>query len=766
MITPAANGTTANEDKLVLVFSHNIIEHLGLKLYQNKPTNVLAELVSNSWDADAEAVWIHLRTNSVGEPSSIIVADDGSGMDEGTLRTRYLVVGMPKRSDDPKTVSDRLGRSFMGRKGIGKLAPFGVARSVDLVTVSEGRATWLRFDYDAMRGDAKIPNQLARYEPLVLARNISLAEIDLNPLGSDKECFQQFASNIEKTRNSGTFVRASALTLKKKITPEALMQSLGRRFTVTLARPDFVVHVNDQIVEESHAFPEWELRLPSSGFETAVFKTSKGDRTVKFWVGFVASAAWSQEEAGVGIYAHGKIAQDRPYFFKVKGNEIFMRYMYGVVEADWVDELSHDAISTDRTSIDWDDEDFSEFHAWGAGKVKNWISTYEAHRKIVATGENKEIVDRVIAQNESGIRESEKMHLVELLSDVTPRLGKEAENKQKLVEATVRAWTHEPARKLIKKLWQEASQFDANQFARIVGELSDQLVPESLSLAVVFAQRVFALSQLEKHIALGNETQLQELLERFPWILDNSYEKFVPRRSLKANCEEAERNGMMPMRRVHLPNDAQYTKPDFVFLGATVTGQQDSILVVELKGPGATAGWPEFEQLNSYISFLASRFTSAKVEGILVAGSHDEGALDHAIRSVKAKKWNELLLRSRKDHIELIAALLAGSEADAGDARVQQICELGGDAVTGFLETMSQRDPALRQLVGRLGSKNKAPTSQESSTLSLSASPYEEDEFKQPMLDQLVRSTAVEAAAESEERLAIGVPPPPSSKTE
>ena len=36
---------------LELRFSHNIIEHLGLKLYQNKPTNVLAELVSNSWDA-------------------------------------------------------------------------------------------------------------------------------------------------------------------------------------------------------------------------------------------------------------------------------------------------------------------------------------------------------------------------------------------------------------------------------------------------------------------------------------------------------------------------------------------------------------------------------------------------------------------------------------------------------------------------------------------------------------------------------------------
>lgn len=37
--------------------SHNVIEHLGLKLYQNKPTNVIAELISNAWDANAK----HLR---------------------------------------------------------------------------------------------------------------------------------------------------------------------------------------------------------------------------------------------------------------------------------------------------------------------------------------------------------------------------------------------------------------------------------------------------------------------------------------------------------------------------------------------------------------------------------------------------------------------------------------------------------------------------------------------------------------------------------
>ncbi len=56
MDEPNQASTIDATTPLVLRFSHNIIEHLGLKLYQNRPTNVVAELVSNSWDAGASNV--------------------------------------------------------------------------------------------------------------------------------------------------------------------------------------------------------------------------------------------------------------------------------------------------------------------------------------------------------------------------------------------------------------------------------------------------------------------------------------------------------------------------------------------------------------------------------------------------------------------------------------------------------------------------------------------------------------------------------------
>ncbi|WP_229773092.1 hypothetical protein, partial [Burkholderia cenocepacia] len=370
------------------------------------------------------------------------------------------------------------------------------------------------------------------------------------------------------------------------------------------------------------------------------------------------------------------------------------------ISADWIDELSHDAISTDRTSVDWEDENLDGLYKWGASQVKAWIGAYEKHRKQEATNENKILVDEVVGRDATlKLRDTEKEHLVDLLADVTPKLGKEAENREKLVEATVRAWIHEPARRLIKKLWEEASEFDAHKFTATVRQLSDQLVPESLSLAVAFAQRVYALTQLERHILHGKETQLQKLIEEFPWILNSEYESVFARHSLKRLVEEAEAEGLMQHRNVHLPENSQYTKPDFVFLG---DASDSYILVVELKGPDDTAAWPEFQQLTSYIGYLQSRFTSATVEGILVARSFDQGIEKQRPGSITFSEWPELLKRSRREHMVLLASLLAGTDADARDARVQQICELGGVPVTDFLKQMGENSPELERLATQI----------------------------------------------------------------
>lgn len=691
------NQPASGSQPLTLRFAHNVIEHLGLKLYQNKPTNVLAELVSNSWDAMASQVFIELENSEAGAPRAISVFDDGRGMSKADLINNYLVVGQPKPRPGTIVNADA-GRYPMGRKGIGKLAPFGIARIVHVITVQSGIAMWLRFDYDAMLAtENRDASATAIYAPDVLADQVPVSELSTNDPAGMQDVIKKFRGAISRSE-SGTLIYATALTLRKPISTVQLRESLGRRFTVTLAKPDFKVHVNGGALTETDVFPEWELRIPDQGVTEHTLNTPTGSRSVKFWVGFVKSASWSQEEAGVGVYAHGKIAQDRPFFFGVKGREIFSRYMYAVVEADWIDELHQDTISTDRTSVNWEDSDLESLHAWGAQSVVTWINAYEQKRKEISRLEDTKLVEGFLDKSpDIKLRPTEKSHLVELISDVTPRLGKDQDAKIRLIEAAAKAWVHEPARKLIKELWAQVTTFEPSAFVSSVNRLSDELVPESLSLAVAFSLRVFALTQLHGHILKGQETQLQQLIESFPWILNTRYERYVYRRSL-ANIvkDEAE---LIAKRNPFPPIPADRTLPDFVFFGSP---EDQEILVVELKGPADTAQHEEYQQLHSYVLYLASRFSGSKVSGLLVSGDHAPYLMSYRSEAIDFAKWNDVLLHSRRGHMDLLTALLVGTDPVGDDARIQQVCELGGQAVKDFLTQMSVREPLLRDLVNRL----------------------------------------------------------------
>jgi len=107
--------------------SLSVLNHLGRNLYRSFIT-VLGEAISNSWDADANNVWIYIDSSK----NSLIIKDDGLGMNESDFQDKFLKIGYSKRKDGSiQTVS---GRPFIGRKGIGKLALLSYAKRIHIFT--------------------------------------------------------------------------------------------------------------------------------------------------------------------------------------------------------------------------------------------------------------------------------------------------------------------------------------------------------------------------------------------------------------------------------------------------------------------------------------------------------------------------------------------------------------------------------------------------------------------------------------------------------
>ena len=108
--------------------SLNVLNHLGLNLYSNTPA-VLAEVIANSWDADAHIVDVQFDF----ENKTIKIVDDGHGMSVADINEKYLYVGYQKRAGNCFHTPG--GRRPMGRKGIGKLSLFSIADKYSVYTL-------------------------------------------------------------------------------------------------------------------------------------------------------------------------------------------------------------------------------------------------------------------------------------------------------------------------------------------------------------------------------------------------------------------------------------------------------------------------------------------------------------------------------------------------------------------------------------------------------------------------------------------------------
>lgn len=134
---------------------------LGSELISS-PTVALAELVKNSYDADASYVLIKLEETDGPEPPSITVLDDGVGMSLNAVSRTWLEPATPNRRRSRKSPS---GRRVLGEKGVGRFAAAKLGRFLTIVSRHQGSTSevelsldWSDFqDEDAYLDEIKVP---------------------------------------------------------------------------------------------------------------------------------------------------------------------------------------------------------------------------------------------------------------------------------------------------------------------------------------------------------------------------------------------------------------------------------------------------------------------------------------------------------------------------------------------------------------------------------------------------------------------------------
>ena len=151
-----------------------LLRELGERLV-GKPHIVLAELVKNSYDADATEVTINFSPNK----DLIEVKDNGHGMTYEDFKNFWMRIGTTHKS---RKHSKDLGRPMTGSKGVGRLAVQFLASKLEIKTVSK--------DKDVEQLEAAVD-----WEKAIEAKELTKVEVGYNRKYSDKP-FRQETSVI------------------------------------------------------------------------------------------------------------------------------------------------------------------------------------------------------------------------------------------------------------------------------------------------------------------------------------------------------------------------------------------------------------------------------------------------------------------------------------------------------------------------------------------------------------------------------------------
>jgi hypothetical protein len=661
-------------DPYVMRISRTTVDKLGIKLY-DKVAAVVAELIANSYDADATHVtvsvpldrWLAVkkRRKLVDQGLSITVEDDGNGMEPKETIRDYLVVGKDRRKAGAQgNRSRRFHRLVMGHKGIGKLAPFGICKKIEVRSSGNVKG----------KGQFIVSHFVMNYSQI----NRETDE-DYHP--------DQGPDDGRASRDHGTKVVLSNFLQRRTPDRETFHRQLAARFG--LGGTDFEIKVNDLTSGESFVvgelevdvLPETRLKvvhgrlLAEDGTDLGAPLTTEDGKLLETdgWIAMARHPYKNPELAGVRIYARGKIvATTRDFEVQsgFTGEHTIRSYLVGKLLANWLDE-DEDLIRTDRQDILWSSEQGQALQAWGVRVIKILGDRASGPRREMARRvflEKSNIED--LARRRFTDREVQQS-AVKLARAIGSTVSLDDLDSPDYVKGLAEIVLAVAPHKMLLDELEEASQKNDSPIEAIAALLGNARVAEAASLGQVAQERLQAIDQLAEKTKGGVvERDIQDILEKAPWLIEPrwtvlSADKPIAEvwEALRAWWKKEHRGEPFPR-----PVDTAGTKrPDFVLVSVGY-----ALVVVEIKKPGHDFDATDFERLHNYVEALDAFLEDNKAfkEGmsanpiicLIADGVNLKGPLRTAYTAlvtqgrVSRKTWQDFLKETRQAHADFINA--------------------------------------------------------------------------------------------------------------
>ena len=628
---------TANQaakSPYIMQFDVGTIKHLGLQMYSTLPP-VIGELVANGWDANATRVEITIPDTSMDAGAEVIISDNGIGMTDEEIRTKYVITGRDRREAEGSDETPApLRRKVMGRKGIGKFSSFGIAREIELESVKGGDTSRLVMNYDDM---------------LQRAANRTIEFPALTPTGRVSEGTKITLRNFAKFQT-------------RRIPVERLRRGLARRFSIIGEQVDFQIIINGSPISPKERDLQLLLDIDADGnryiwnYDDVKIKDDE-DWTVTGWIGALDRTSPNLDgiDRGIALMARGKLVQEPFVFEAVVGQQYALSYIIGELHVEFVDDVE-DTIGTNRNALVWDTDANAALLEWGKREVnkiaREWANKRgEDNRRLLE--QNQSYQDFKTRASDTGNRRALK------LADQLVRQSIEKNPTAPVMEL-------EPIIQMcldflefdaFLEIAEDLAEADLENAGVILNLFREWQVVEAKEMARVTDGRITTIEKLQNLIdrdALEVPT-LHNFLKEFPWVID-------PRWTLVD--DEVQFSSLL---RQNFPEPPELPETDrrIDFL---CVREGTNLVVVEIKRPSLKASMKELNQIQEQVNFARDyvsrtsdqEYQYKSVTGYLLCGDmvdtfNVRGTRDNlAIAGIYVRLYSDLLSTAQRVHKDLI----------------------------------------------------------------------------------------------------------------
>lgn len=493
-----------NNRTLHLDFKARTIQHLGVDMYQ-KPAAVLAEFVANSFDADAEGVDITLTDDK------IIVKDNGCGMSFDDCQKKFLTVGVDKREKGQKQTTPS-GRPLMGRKGIGKFAGFGIARTILVETVSATSKEKTAFLLD--------------YKTIEEQDSASSSSIQVTDYHEDSSC--------------PTGTKITLTNLEKKVKEAEVLRGISKRFCFKFDSYNFNIKINGTSVQFDDLGDSVEFSFPRDSSDsfpnTEIDSEGWGETTLaegkifKWKISLLKDTIKDADLRGISVFAHSKLAQV-PWDFEIGAAEgqHGLSYLTGTIIADYIDDSSVDLIATERQRINWQHEKTLSLYTTAQSfmkiVLKRWAEL-RAENKIKKINEKANVLSQAIESLKT--KDDKKIVHRAILN-----LAKIPTITQKQLEEMGKSIVFARKKGRVSDLIGRIAEMENPTAPILLEALQETNFVNALNYTEVISLKLSVISELRKLIKeKALENTIRDFLSENPWLISEELETFRVETSL------------------------------------------------------------------------------------------------------------------------------------------------------------------------------------------------------------------------------------------